>query len=135
MVQILIRFFGALAVILLTFNPTGYSYVHWLGDALRGPGMQAQHAFVGVVLLIGWTIMIRATFRSLGPFGLLLASALIGTFVWLLESYGLFESQSDSIVVWLALISLSALLAIGTSWSLVRRRITGQVDVDDVEDG
>ena len=134
MVQILIRFVGALLVILLTFNPTGYSYVHWLGDALKGAGIEPQHAFVGVVLLIGWTIMVRATFRSLGAIGLLLVSALIGTFVWLLDSYGLFETQSDSIIVWLALISLSALLAIGTSWSHVRRKITGQIDVDDVED-
>ncbi len=134
MIQILIRFIGALLVILLTYNPTGHSYVSWLGDALNGPGIQAQHAFVGVVLLIGWTILIRATFRSLGALGLLLASALIGTFVWLLDSFGLFEKQSDSIIVWLALISLAALLAIGTSWSHIRRNITGQVDVDDVEE-
>ncbi len=134
MLQILIRFIGALLIILLTYNPTGHSYVHWLDDALKGAGFQAQHAFVGVVLLIGWTIMIRATFRSLGAIGLLLASALIGTFVWLLDSYGLFETQSDSIIVWLALISLSALLAIGTSWSHIRRNVTGQIDVDDVED-
>ncbi len=133
MIQILIRFIGALLVILLTYNPTGHSYIHWLTDALNGSGIQAQHAFVGVVLLIGWTIMIRATFRSLGIIGLLLVSALIGTFVWLLDSQGLFEKQSDSIIVWLALISLSALFAIGTTWSHVRRKITGQVDVDEVD--
>jgi hypothetical protein len=28
---------------------------------------------------------------------------------------------------------LSGILAIGVSWSHIRRRITGQVDVDDVE--
>lgn len=133
MAQIIIRFIGALLIVLLTFNPTGHSYFNWVSDALSGEGFKAQHAFAGVVLLIGWTILIRATFRSLGAFGLLLASAFIGTFVWLLDSYGLI-GQADSIIPWLALVSLSALLALGTSWSHVRRRISGQVDVDEIDD-
>ena len=30
------RFLLALALVLLTFNPTGYSYFHWFRDALAG---------------------------------------------------------------------------------------------------
>ncbi len=134
-ISFLIRFIGAGVIVLLTFNPSGYSYYHWLSEAINGTGPEfgAEHAFSGVLLLIGWTILVRSTFRSLGPIGLVLASAFIGTFVWLLTSYGLFEAESALSITWIALICLSALLAIGMSWSHVRRRISGQVDVDDVD--
>ncbi|MEO1240160.1 MAG: DUF6524 family protein, partial [Pseudomonadota bacterium] len=35
---------------------------------------------------------------------------------------------------WLGLVVLSIVLAIGLSWSIVRRRISGQADVDDVDE-
>ena len=36
--------------------------------------------------------------------------------------------------VWLGLLALSFVLGIGLSWSIVRRAVSGQADVDDVED-
>ncbi len=119
---------------LLTFNPSKYSYYHWLVTAIEKAEFGAEHAFTGVVLLIGWTILIRSTLNSLGAIGLILASALIGTFVWLLTSMDLFDVDSTTTIIWVALICLSVLLAIGMSWSHVRRRLTGQLDVDDVND-
>ena len=127
-----LRFLGAALVVLLTFNPSGYSYFHWVGDAFHGSGFGPQHAFAGVVLLIGWSILIRSTYRSLGAFGLLLASAFIGTLVWLLDAYHLINADSTSAVAWTALLSLAALLAVGMSWSHIRRRLSGQLDVDDI---
>jgi hypothetical protein len=59
---------------------------------------------------------------------------LIGTFVWLLTSNGFFEADSTVSIAWIALMCLSVLLAIGMSWSHVRRRLSGQVDVDDLSD-
>jgi hypothetical protein len=38
-------------------------------------------------------------------------------------------------MAWVSMVCLALLLAIGMSWSHVRRRMTGQVDVDDVEGG
>ncbi|MEE9142239.1 MAG: DUF6524 family protein [Gammaproteobacteria bacterium] len=35
-------------------------------------------------------------------------------------------------VTWTALSALTGLLTVGISWSYVRRRLAGQVDVDDV---
>ena len=135
-VSFLVRFVGAAAVVLLTYNPSSYSYFHWVQESLSstGAGFGAEQAFSGVVILIGWAVLLRATFNALGALGLLLASAFIGTFVWLITSYGLFEVETTSAVTWTALISLAALLAIGMSWSHIRRRLSGQVDVDDVHD-
>lgn len=127
-----LRFLGAALVVLLTFNPSGYSYVHWVGDAIQGPGFGPQQAFAGVVLLIGWSILIRSTYRSLGAVGLLLASAFIGTLVWLLNAYHLIKADTTNAIAWIALLSLAALLAVGMSWSHIRRRLSGQLDVDDI---
>jgi len=135
-VSFVLRFLGAAAIVLLTYNPSSYSYFHWVQESLgsEGVGIGAEQAFSGVVILIGWTILLRSTLKALGILGLFLASAFIGTLVWLMTSYGLFEVDTSTAVTWTALISLAALLAIGMSWSHIRRRLSGQVDVDDVHD-
>ena len=43
---------------------------------------------VGVVLMIGWVILLAATQRSLGVFGLMLGAMLLGGVVWLLVDIG-----------------------------------------------
>ena len=131
-----LRFLGAIALVFLTYNPSGYSYFHWVQDSLgpNGAGFAAEYAFVGVVIIIGWAILVRSTLQSLGALGLILAAAFIGTFVWLMTSYGIVEVESSTAIAWAALISLAALLAIGMSWSHIRRRLTGQVDVDEIGD-
>ncbi len=135
-VSFVLRFLGAVALVFLTYNPSGYSYFHWVKDSLgpNGTGFAAEYAFVGVVIIIGWAILVKSTLQALGTLGLILAAAFIGTFVWLMTSYGIVEVESSTAITWAALISLSALLAIGMSWSHIRRRLTGQVDVDEVGD-
>ena len=81
---ILIRFIVALLLVFLTYNPYEKSYFHWLKSHLY-PTTDAGTSlpllvFAGVVLLIGWTVYLRATMRSLGIFGLGLAVA----FFWCL---------------------------------------------------
>ena len=130
----LVRFAAAATLVLLTYNPTGYSYYNWLQQAMvdGGEGFGPKQAFAGVVILIGWAILVNSTLASLGGLGLILASAFIGTLVWLISSFGWFEIESAVAITWAALISLSALLALGLSWSHIRRRMSGQVDVDDI---
>jgi Family of unknown function (DUF6524) len=77
---VLVRLVGALAVVLLTYNPTGYSFYHW---AVRDfAGVSAVKAFAGTLLFVGWVICIRAAFVSLGIIGLALSAAALGTLVW-----------------------------------------------------
>ena len=130
----IIRFIAAIIIVLLTFNPSGYSYYHWLNESLAKSGFAAEHAFAGIVLIIAWTVLMRSTIRSLGVIGLVLASILIGTFVWLISDYGLLNADSETSIIWIALVCLATLLAIGMSWSHVRRRLSGQYDTDDISD-
>ena len=128
----LIRLGVALLLVLATFNPSGYSYFHWVKDSLPD-SISALQAFAGVILLIGWVMFIRAGKRSLGFFGLVLASAFFATLFWLLMDWGLLEPENIDAVTWLVEILLAGVLAIGMSWSHIRRRMSGQVDVDEVE--
>lgn len=125
------RLLASLFLVLVTYNPSNYSYLDWVLHATpenpRGPG----HFVVGVGLLIGWVILLVATHRSLGTFGLILGGALLGGVVWLLTDLGWLSIETVSAATWVALVCIAALLAIGLSWSHVWRRLTGQFEVDD----
>lgn len=129
----IVRFVAALVLVVLTWNPLGWSYVRWVNDTLPNPGPVVVLA--GLVLAIGWIIYLRATFRSLGALGLALAVAVAGTLIWLLIDVGLVTARSVDAIAWLVIVALALVMAAGMSWSHVRRRLTGQVDVDDVDEG
>lgn len=129
----LIRFAAALTLVFATYNPERLSYFHWVLGS-RDPEEWALKAFVGVVLLIGWTIFLRATLRSLGLIGSALAAAFFGTLLWLVIDLGWVAADNNRLMSYLALIALAAVLSTGLSWSHIRRRLSGQVDVDDVDE-
>ena len=108
LVSFILRSSGAALIVFATFNPSGYSYYNWVNDSLHTvePAIEPPQAFVGVVLLIGWCILIRSTLLSLGTVGLILASAFIGTLVWMMTSYGLFDADTPTSISWVALVSL-----------------------------
>jgi hypothetical protein len=120
----------ALAMVLGTFNPTSYSYFNWVMD---GEGMLPLKALAGVVLAILFVVYARATWYSIGPVGLVLAVAFFSALIWVLADFGLLDLTGGNILTWIILVVVATIMAIGMSFSLFRRRISGQVDVDDVE--
>jgi Family of unknown function (DUF6524) len=125
---VLMRLIAALAVVLLTYNPTGYSFWHW---ALRDVAdVTAGKAFAGALLLVGWVICLRAAFVSLGAIGLVLSALVLGTLVWVLADYGILNPDRPSLLSWISLFVIGIILGIGLCWSLLRARVTGQVEVD-----
>lgn len=127
----IVRFIFAIIVVFATYNPEGVSYYHWVSDAL--PEFSIIKAFLGVVLLIGWIILIRATLGSLGFIGILLAAAFFGLAIWLIvDVFGL-STDNFRVISYIIEIMLASVLSIGVSWSHVRRRISGQVDTDELD--
>lgn len=126
------RWLFAVVLVMGTYNPTEYSYASWITapDTQLGPAI----AVVGILLLIGWVVYLRATFMSLGWLGVILGTALFGCLVWLLVDLGWLNLDSTSALTWVVMVLLSLILAFGMSWSHVRRRLTGQFDVDEVDD-
>lgn len=127
---ILARFIGAVVLVFATYNPSGYSYFHW---TIAAEGWSPYIVLAGVVLVIGWTIFIRATKRSLGLIGFILALAFFGTLLWLIIDVGIVPAGSSTAIAYLVEVLAAAILAVGMSWSHIRRRLSGQVDIDDGE--
>lgn len=127
----LLRLVAALTLVLATYNPGPWSYYDWVRDALAAGSLGAVHFFVGILLIIGWTIYAVASFRSLGALGLALGTAFFAALVWLLIDFGILKLESAQTVTWIVLVCLAALLAVGVSWSHIWRRLTGQLEVDD----
>ena len=126
------RIVFALALVFGTYNPTEYSYISWAFS--EGHEFGPVTALVGVALLIAWIVFVRATFLSIGWLGIVLGTALFGCIIWLFVDLGWLNLESPTAITWVALLVLALVLAVGLSWSHMRRRLTGQVDVDDIED-
>ena len=129
MARFLLRLVAAVALLFATYNPEGRSYFHWM--AADGWTITPLKAFVGVCLLVAWVFLLRATVRSLGALGTLLAAAFFGTLIWLIVSWAHLEPRTSKGLTYLILIGLAAVLSTGSIWSIWRRRMTGQVDVDE----
>ena len=48
--------------------------------------------------------------------------------------YNVLSVENIEVLTYVVLVMLSAIMATGMSWSHIRRRLTGQFDVDDIED-
>ena len=129
---VLWRFLFALVVVMGTYNPSGHSYFHW--GILHMRPFDPVKVVIGILLLIGWVIFLRATLRSLGGVGLILVSALCAALLWLVIDWGLIPKDSITAVTYSVLMIISIILAVGMTWSHIRRRLSGQTDVDDVDD-
>jgi Family of unknown function (DUF6524) len=128
------RWIAALALVLLTFNPTGHSVYHWTVSAFSNSAFGPLNLLVIGLLLAGWAVFWIATWRSLDTLGVVLIGIILAAIVWLLIDVGWIRTDSVSAVTWVALVCLATILAIGVSWSHISRRITGQVNVEDIDD-
>lgn len=129
---IALRFLFSILLVLLSYNPSGYSYFHWVYNNLQT--ITPYIAIVGLILLIGWAVYIKATLNSLGVAGILLASALFACLIWLFIYWKILDVNNTSAVAWVVEILLSVLLAIGMCWSHISLRWSGQVDVDEINE-
>ncbi len=129
---IVIRFLFALLLVLLSYNPSGYSYFHWVYNTISH--ITPYIVIAGIVLLIGWGVYIKATLNSLGFVGILVLAALFGSLIWLFVYWGWLSVTNISAMAWVIEILLSALLCVGMCWSHFTRRMSGQVDVDEIEE-
>lgn len=128
----LMRWLFAFVLLAATYNPTQWNFVRW--SMAHYTDMLSVTVLAGLVLLVGYIIYLRATLRSIGFFGMLLVLAVAGTLIWVLFDQGLIDLSNPTINTWLGIVILSIVLAIGLSWSIVRRKLSGQLDVDDVEE-
>lgn len=132
MIRIAIRWLIAFALLAATYNPTHYNWLRW---SMQNYADQLPLIVLsGLILLIGYIIFLRATLRSIGPFGMALVLAVVAALLWVLFDFGWLNLENQTLNLWLGLLALSLVLGIGLSWSHIRRTISGQADMDDVDE-
>lgn len=128
------RWLAALALVLLTYNPSGHSVYHWTVDAFSHSAFGPLNLLVIGLLLAGWAVFWIATWRALDTLGVVLSAIILGAIVWFLIDMGWIQTDSVPAITWVVLVCIATLLAIGVSWAHISRRVTGQLEVDDVDD-
>ena len=127
-----LRWLFALVLLAATYNPTEWNFVRW---AAKSWGTQLPMiVLAGLLLLIGYVIYLRATLRSIGGFGMILVMALVAAILWVLWDFGLLDLSNPQLATWIGIFALSIVLGVGLSWSIIRRKLSGQIDTDDVEE-
>lgn len=126
---VLLRFVFALALVLCTYNPSGHSYFHWVYQEFQ---LTPYVALAGLVLLIGWGVYLKATFNSLGAVGVLASAAVLGCLLWMTVYWGWLALDNVSALSWAVEVLVAMLLTVGMCWSFLTRRMSGQIDVDEV---
>jgi hypothetical protein len=134
---IFLRLLLAVVIVFATFNPWGASFFDWAVRPLFSAGggigsLGPLKVLVGLLLIVGWVICIQATKRSLGLRGALLIVAIFAAVIWLLEDQGLLDASGSKTIATIVLILVTLVLGIGMSWSHLSRRLTGQIDTDQV---
>ncbi len=134
-----IRFLFALSLVYATYNPFGVSYAAWVTGTWEPASDSSWFAspalkfVIGIALAIAWVVYANATRRSLGGVGIFLIVALCAGVIWLLVEQGVFSMSNLPTLTHVALVVVAVVMSIGMSWSHTRRRLTGQVDTDDVD--
>src|SRR5215472_17404911 len=130
LITFLVRLLAAIGIVLATYNPTGYSYVHWV---LRTQGDYPWVKLaVGVGLFIVYYAVISIARGSLRRSGIVVG-AVVGLLVsieavLLLVPRSQLQSLTGSVVVgeYVVLVSFAMVLAFGLSWSSLIEGLTGQ---------
>ena len=126
-----LRWLFAFILLAATYNPTQWNFTRW--SMANYEQMLSICVLGGLVLTVGYIIYLRATLRSIGMFGMLLVLAVAGTLIWVLYDQQVISLANPTANTWLSIVVLSLVLAIGLSWSIVRRKLSGQADVDDID--
>ena len=127
-----IRWIFAFGLLAATYNPTQWNFIRW--STANFDTNLSMTVLFGLILLVGYIIYLRATLRSIGVFGMVLILAVVATLLWVMYDQGLINLDNPTLNTWIAIVALSIVLAVGLSWSIVRRKLSGQADVDDIDE-
>lgn len=120
------RFLLSALLVFGAYNPSGYSYHHWI---TRSDHLTTPQIFVGILLFIGVVVMARMAFLSIGYFGVAAISVMVLMGITFGVGLGFFGFEDVRITQYLVLFWIALVLGLGTSWSFVQKRISGERDV------
>jgi Family of unknown function (DUF6524) len=124
------RLAAAILIVFSTFNPTGYSYVHWVLNADGDhPVLKLMFGLALFMLYYALLSITLGAFRRTGMMVGTIASVLFATKMVLLATpQSLYQSWNGNLLIgeYVMLLSFAIVLAVGVSWSAFMERLTGQ---------
>jgi len=121
---VLVRTLICIFVVFATWNPSGYNFISW---ATHSPwATLPEIAAGGAVLLMLNVLFVRIAWLSLGPDGITASLAILAAGVLTLHEFGFIDLWQAESLKYVLLLGVAFVLAIGTVWSLLKRRIVGQ---------
>ncbi|NQW01885.1 MAG: hypothetical protein HQ483_19425 [Rhodospirillales bacterium] len=126
----LVRLLVVFAVVFAAYNPSGFSYVHWVVQDAGGP--LSLKIAVGIFLLIVFYLMLSVTYGAFRPAGLVagaLTAVLFSVQILLIaqpESRMAVAGDYVLFAVYVALMSVAIVIGLGLVWSKLLYRLTGQ---------
>ncbi|MSO65861.1 MAG: hypothetical protein EXQ85_08720 [Alphaproteobacteria bacterium] len=124
------RFVFSLLVVFATYNPSGYSFYHWLIDV--NSALISLKIFTSLLVIILYYAMFRVLYAAFRLSGLVAASLAALLFSFLLITHSLSQGSGSEwsfyflLAQYVVLFSLAIVLAFGLSWSHLIQRLTGQ---------
>ncbi|CAK0749837.1 putative DUF4175 domain-containing protein [Azospirillaceae bacterium] len=132
-VSILFRWVFSLTVVCATYNPTGYSYYHWIVSPVTSPSNTFfLKLFFGILLTTIYCVYGTAIWRSVGPVGISLVMAAFMALIYVLSEHQLLDLRNNGAIATVFNALIATLLTAGVSWSHIRTRLTGHVDAKDI---
>jgi len=124
------RLLGALFLVLSTYNASGYSLLHWVGERW------SQDWLVQLPILcfyaIVYALLLRVTVRQLRGPGIALTVAALGALAYLLVDVGIVPLEDGADLLPILLYMFGGLIAVGICWASAWVMLTGQVSVDNL---
>jgi len=118
----------SMALALGTWNPTGHHFIHYISnvdDILSG-----FKPFGILIMMALWLLAIKSIFQSLGFFGALIVTIIIGAFIWGLQQYSIINVTEFEQAGWASTIGVGLLIWFGLNASIIWKKLTGVYTTD-----
>jgi len=118
----------SMALALGTWNPAGHHFIHYISnvdDILSG-----FKPFGILIMLALWLLAIKSIFQSLGFFGALIVTIIIGAFIWGLQQYDIINVTEFEQAGWASTIGVGLLIWFGLNASIIWKKLTGVYTTD-----
>ena len=127
-----VTLFMSLALALGTWNPTGHHFIHYISNV---DDMLSGFKPFGIIIMLAlWLLAIKSIFQSLGLFGALISTIIIGAFIWGLQQYNIIDVQEFEHAGWSATIGVGLLIWFGLNASIIWKKLTGVYTTDTTDE-
>ncbi len=125
------RFLFSLALVLATYNPSGYSVYHWMVDF--GAGLPSLKVIVALMLVMIYYVIFRVVFAAFRRSGLIVGG--LAAVLFTIELAGVVAARRSQhswqfyflLSQYVTLCAVAIVLSLGVSWSRLIERLTGQL--------